>query len=159
MDQSAFWRIIEQAEEASGGDLQYQVELVKNSLRTLPLADIETFERIYQEFYYRSYSTKLWDAMIQLAGFVSDDGFDYFRDWLISRGEPLYCEVVQHPQQVHEFVDLEDEWELESLHYAAEEVYEEKAGRSLSEVLRERKVDAYRLVGYEWLPADPGRFP
>ncbi len=95
MDQFTFWQLIEQAKAASGDDVAYQVELVKKSLRTLPLADIETFERIYQEFYDSSFSLELQDAYSQFADVATDDGvllpirWQKSAEYMLSRIEPL----------------------------------------------------------------------
>ncbi len=154
MDQTQLWRIIEQAKQESQGDGQRQVQLVEEALQQLSLEEIETFERIYQAFHNRSYSKRLWKAIHTFTGFVSDDNFHYFRAWLISRGEGIFCEVMRHPDRVSEFVDPdgEGEWTLEDLNYAAYKVYEHLTGQNLWEALK--TAEPYPLTGYDWLQPD-----
>ena len=143
------WHIIEQAKRDAHGDLEALVRLVENCLQTLSLGDIATFEQIYLAYHDRSYNKRLWEALSAFVGFVSDDGFHYFRSWLISRGESIFCEIMRYPARVSEFVDLRDGWTLENLNYAAHKVYERRTCRDLWEALRGR--EAYPLVGYDWL--------
>jgi hypothetical protein len=153
MDQSQFWCIIEQAKGEAHGDLEAQVRLVENCLQTLSLGDIATFEQIYLAYHDRSCNKLLWEALNAFIGFVSDDSFHYFRSWLISRGEGIFCEVMRHPARVSEFVDPRGRWTLENLNYAAHKVYERRTNWDLWEVLRGR--EEYPLAGYDWLQPTP----
>jgi hypothetical protein len=159
MDQSQFWQIIERAKRESAGDLERQVALVEEQLELLSLEEIEAFEHIYLAYHDRSYNKWLWQAIQGLIGFVSDDNFYYHRAWLISRGEGIFSEVLQHPGRVSEFVDPEGEWTLENLNYVAFNVYERRTGEIVWRVLNGR--ETYPLEGYDWLqpvPPDEGFF-
>lgn len=157
MDQVQFWSLLNQAKQGSGGDTWRQVELVKESLMALSVEEIETFERIYQVFCNRSYNKWLWKEMNTLHGFVSDDSFHYFQAFLIGCGENIFSQVLRQPERVGEFVDVAaDDWWLEDLNYAAYEVYQEKTGLNIWQVVKEQEL--YPLVGYDWLqPVPPER--
>lgn len=44
-----------------------------------------------------SYRTSLWAAAYVINGGCSDDGFDYFRGWLILQGRKVFEQVVADP--------------------------------------------------------------
>src|SRR5687767_14484267 len=51
----------------------------------------------------QSYSSSLWGAAFVIMGGCSDDGFEYFRGWLISRGEDVYTQVLENPEYLAEY--------------------------------------------------------
>ena len=65
-------------------------------------------------------------------GGCSDDGFEYFRRWLVSRGRTAYEAARANADSLAD-LDLEpmgpDEcWEFEEFYYVSHEVFEEKGG-------------------------------
>jgi hypothetical protein len=44
-----------------------------------------------------SYLGSLWAAAYRINGDCSDDGFDYFRDWLITQGRDMFEAAVADP--------------------------------------------------------------
>ena len=66
-------------------------------------------------------------------GGCSDDGFAYFRSWLISRGRAAYAAAVRNPDSLAGLVDPDrDDYEFEDLWGIAQEVYEERTARAAS---------------------------
>jgi hypothetical protein len=95
------------------------------------------FDRIFGEVVNRAYDWNLWGAAYLIEGGCSDDGFEYFRRWLISMGREVYEAALRDPESLAdvagqpgiEFDDLGTEFE--EFGYVAYEVYEEKTGREL----------------------------
>lgn len=58
----------------------------------------------------------------------SDDGFEYVRLWIISRGRAYYESVLRDPKNAPHFADEE---ENEAFSYAALEAYEETFGEPM----------------------------
>ena len=55
-----------------------------------------------------------------LKGGCSDDGFEYFRGWLLSRGRKVYEAAMRNPDSlVRQADDSRDNYELESMLYVA----------------------------------------
>ena len=150
MDADRFWQIIEGAKSRTA-DGEQQVDLILEQLRTLPAAEIVSFEVLYDEFRFRAYRWDLWGAAYIMNGGCSDDGFEYFRGWLISRGRAVYERALENPDSLAtEFDPERDDCELESLLYISQRAYEDVTG----EPMPERGRDFPELVGERWEEAD-----
>ena len=98
MDAESFWKVIQQAKRASHGEIAQQVEFLTQKLEQLSVDDIIAFERLFIQFMDESYHADLWGAAYLINGGCSDDGFDYFRGWLIAQGEKAFAAAIQNPQ-------------------------------------------------------------
>ena len=78
-------------------------------------------------------------------GGCSDDGFDYFRDWLVSEGRDIFNGALADPESLADLPPVEDS-ELETMRYVADEVYEEKTGGTMETRMR----DSGEPAGEEW---------
>jgi hypothetical protein len=142
MNQQTFWQLIERTRGPQ------QLSLLEHHLRHASREERKDFDRILHAFHVGSYLIPLWDAVIAIMGFCSDDSFVYFRCWLIAQGEGVFCEVTQCPGRLCEFFCCDD-WQLEDLLYVAEQAHHEETGACLwgeNETILD-----YRLQGYNWL--------
>ena len=73
-----------------------QEQMRKELLRYSP-QDILDFHLILREYENAAYRNDLWAACTALGAHASDDGFDYFRTWLISQGKVIYMEAMRDP--------------------------------------------------------------
>jgi hypothetical protein len=63
-------------------------------------------------------------------GGCSDDGFEYFRRWLVSRGRDVYEAALADPDSLAQ-LDVRPAsgvWEFEAIYYVAKQIFEEKGG-------------------------------
>src|SRR5207302_834066 len=129
MDEATFWSLIEAAKKESGGDVEEQAGVVARKLAQYTAEEIVEFDKILDKQMASSYTRELWAACYILNGGCSDDGFDYFRGWLISQGEVVFNYALQDPQSLAD-IDLpeDDNLEGESILYAAWTAYEERTG-------------------------------
>jgi hypothetical protein len=132
MDEARFWAIIEAGGTRALADLERQLAAVCKQLRKLSPAEIKDYQRRYNEKLAEAYTWDLWGAAYLINGGCSDDGFLYFRGWLISRGRAVYEAAVQDPDTLAGLTDPErDDYEFEELAYLPLEVYEELTGEEL----------------------------
>jgi hypothetical protein len=92
---------------------------------------------MFRHLHAMAYSGDVWAAGLLLnGGHGSDDGFDYFRNWLISRGRKTFEDALADPDCLaDEDVQVDDSGplaEFESYGYVAASVFEELAGHELS---------------------------
>jgi hypothetical protein len=106
MDIERFWAIVDTARGIAGSDTEGRVDALRHLLSTESLEEIQSFQSHYDAQIRRSYRWDLWGAAYLMNGGASDDGFRYFRNWLISEGRvvfeaalrgarPLNCGVIR----------------------------------------------------------------
>jgi len=74
----------------------------------------------------KAYIAELWDvAFILASGWgCSDDGFEYFRAWLIGQGKDVYEKALSDPESLVDVVEFGQETQWEVLLSVAIEAYE-----------------------------------
>ncbi len=162
MDTSQFWQLIERSKAESGGDCDRQVEALTSILLALPAKEIEEFDRLFDHFQDQAYRNDLWAAAYIMNGGCSDDGFEYFRSWLIGQGATTYTTALRDPETLvavctpHSPADPYFMYECESLAYAPLEAYEQKTGQEMPYT----GAGAPELIGEPWEDDDlPAMFP
>lgn len=131
MPEDRFWEIIERK---LGPDIDpdTRIEVLRASLRALPIEEVIAFEVTFRRLLNEAYSWDLWGAAYVIHGGASDDAFEYFRRWLASRGRDAYRAALTDPDSLAD-LPLEPAgpfgiWEFEEFYYVAVEVFEEKGG-------------------------------
>lgn len=125
MDREGFWKLIEEAKGASKGDVDQQLAALERALSHYAPDEILTFDRILHEFMSISYTNDLWAAAYIINGGCSDDGFDYFRGWLIAQGQDTFFRALGDPETLVDVVGT-GEVELEELLSVAWTAYENR---------------------------------
>ncbi len=132
MDKAQFWRLIEDAKDKSGGECEEQAERIEAALVKLPPEEIIAFDRILDELRDKAYRWDLWGAGQLINGFCSDDGFEYFRCWIIAQGQTVYENALANPDSLADVVEPGfDDAECEALLYVAGTAYEATTGQEI----------------------------
>jgi hypothetical protein len=141
MDKKAFWKLLEglDPEDAAAG--------LAARLEELEPAEIAEFQRHFDEVHERAYTWSLWGAAYLMEGGCSDDGFAYFRNGLISRGQKVYESALADPDTLAGLLDEEDFLSNEEFGYVAGEVYE---SLTEEEIPRSDEPPALEPEGEEW---------
>lgn len=131
MDTKRFWEIIMLSKEKSDS-LTNQIDILTQLLSELEEREIIQFDEIYQTYLDKSYTTDLWDAAFLLQCGCSDDGFLYFRSWLIYQGHDVYHNVLKKPEYLCK-LEIEDKIypKNDLTLYAMHRAYENKTGTEL----------------------------
>ncbi|TXN37801.1 DUF4240 domain-containing protein [Flagellimonas hymeniacidonis] len=128
MTENLFWTIISNSRK-EGKDIDSQARSLKLELKKLSEQELFGFLYHYYKLSSKSYNGDLWLVPYILLGGCSDDWFDYFRDWLISRGKAVYYSALENPDSICDEFDLiseGDEPTFGGLGYVYREVFEEK---------------------------------
>ncbi|WP_081897590.1 DUF4240 domain-containing protein [Massilia sp. BSC265] len=156
IEETEFWRIVGAAREAAGKDVEERPETLRLELERLPLDTIQSFQRLYETLLRRANRWNLWGAAYLMNGGCSDDGFRYFRDWLISEGQQVFEQALDNPDSLATVEDA-DYYDLESFGYVALGVFESKGGGELE---RDFSDETTIPSGEKWDEDDlPGMFP
>lgn len=99
MDTELWWELIEAArrqvlDPSDGSAVASQAVTL---LSAYPSHEIVASDQVLWGLMANSYRNPLWAAAYVINGGCSDDGFDYFRGWLIAQGHEVYERVVADP--------------------------------------------------------------
>lgn len=142
----SFWGIVEKAKVKSGNDWESRPKSLKETLLTYKPEEICQFNMDYREKLIKSYRWSLWGAAYLINGGCSDDGFDYFRDFLISEGKSIFEAALTNPDSLSEMSEIKDA-ELELYRYAIYEAYEELTNNDMPTVTMDYPKEP---IGDEW---------
>jgi hypothetical protein len=125
-----FWFTIEQSRTDAASPEEQSAKL-RSLLQTLPVEEVEEFDRMFRARMNDAYSWDLWGAAYVIHGGESDDGFEYFRAWLISKGRFLFEGAVADPDSLADLVpgDARGPLEFDGISSIAPEVWAAKTGR------------------------------
>jgi hypothetical protein len=126
MNEERFWAIIEESRRGIRGwrDSEKQYDRLLGMLQgEAPEAIIE-FNRILTAKMAESYRWDLWGIGYIVNGGCSDDGFEYFRCWIISLGKEFYEKALEDPESIAEVTNRKYHYEFEPLLHVAFEAYE-----------------------------------
>lgn len=127
MPADRFWELIDRTTKYQA-DQDAQVQALNGELHTLSAAEIEAFERAFQQQKRRTHTWDLWGAAYVMNGGASDDGFEYFQRWLISRGRRVYEAAPADPESLADLPGEPGEYEFEGFATVAADVWAEKTG-------------------------------
>ncbi|PBC76886.1 uncharacterized protein DUF4240 [Streptomyces sp. TLI_235] len=102
MDKQQFWDVIEEARRPGPDDAEAVVERASALLAARPRQEIIAAQQLLWDLMAESYRGDLWGAAYLINGGCSDDGFDYFRGWLITRGREVFERAVASPDSLAE---------------------------------------------------------
>ncbi|MCP4290606.1 MAG: DUF4240 domain-containing protein [bacterium] len=120
MTNDEFWEIISQSKTS---DCEEQASALRSLLSKMPARQIEAFDQRWGEIMVESYRWDLWAVAYIINGGCSDDGFEYFRAWLIGQGRGYYERTILEVERAADRVKPGDEVECESLMHVAMEAY------------------------------------
>jgi hypothetical protein len=98
-----FWQLIGKSGPSRGEDASEQTTALRQLLEDLPTDEIIAFERHLVEVMRECYRADLWDIVSVVQGGCSDDGFAYFRYWLILQGKDTFHRVLANPESIADF--------------------------------------------------------
>jgi len=154
LSEERFWDIIESSDKGRNLD----IELSK-------LAEEELFGYKYwwDHFHLQSYNQALWAVAYVVMGGCSDDAFDYFRYWLITRGKAVYMNAIKDADSLcGEFEKLADDEcvEWEDVCYVPYDVFEKKFNKDFydAEYAAKDSIDFEEMpfpeIAFEWSEDD-----
>jgi len=144
MNEDDFWSLLEACNLIGQGNLSQQVELVRQKLEERSEQEILDFDHLLEEQMSKSFTRDLWAAAYIINGGCSDDGFDYFRAWLVAQGREIFHQALNNPESLTEAAA--PGVELELLLYAAAKAYEAKTMKKFSRPAYPKA----ELTGEEW---------
>jgi hypothetical protein len=102
MDIRQFWKLIEDARVRvdDAADSEAIAARAAVLLSTFPRKEIVAAQRVLGGLLAASYQNALWAAASLINGGCGDDGFDYFRGWLILQGREVFDRSLADPDSL-----------------------------------------------------------
>jgi hypothetical protein len=110
MTQDEFWQHIKATRRI---DPDEHAERLANRLAKLPVDDILAFGKQWEAALAKANTWKLWGAAYLINGGCSDDGFEYFRCWLLLQGQAVYDAALADPDTLAAYLKGDAEVEAE----------------------------------------------
>ena len=159
MSEESYWSIIDDSLKSTNNQEEQQTFLT-TALGQLPPPEIIGFYLRTVEQLNETYTSEMWCAATIMNGRTSDDGFEDFRCWVISRGKEVYYKAKENPDSlVSEVVEGRELYEFESFGYTAMDAYEEKTGDDLMDTLEDNHLLAsetpFTPIEFNWRSDDP----
>lgn len=135
MDETRFWAIIDRT-AVWEADTQQQTAALRRELTALSAAEVLAFANETERQLARAYRWDLWAVGYIIQGGMSDDGFEYFRRWLLSKGRSIFERTLTAPDDLADTLaeDSAGGFEYEDFTYVAWEVWGEKTGANPSDI-------------------------
>ncbi len=131
LDKTVFWNIVDLSIKNTKNQDDQERFLVKEIEKLTP-KQIIGFRLRTDKLLYDTYNSEMWCAGYIMNGGCSDDGFEYFRNWVISRGRETYNKAKENSDSlISEFINGEEYYDFESFWYVALTAFENKTGKEL----------------------------
>jgi hypothetical protein len=152
MDPKRFWDLIAATKRPSEDE---QNDALRDELLKLSPEEVLGFALRYEHLVDAAYRVDLWGAAYTINGGCSDDGFHYFRCWLVDQGQKVYDAALKNPDSLADVVNPDEEYESSGLDHAAQEAWLAQTGKSeddfYAELDRARKRGSGQdLQGEDW---------
>ena len=135
MPEEQFWQLIDDSLRNTSNEEQQEKFLI-DKLEKLTPTEIIWFRLRTDYLLYNTYNLKMWCAAFIMNDWCSDDWFEYFRCWLISRWKETYYNALKDPDSlINEVIDWKEYYDFESFWYIALDAFERITWKELYEYI------------------------
>jgi len=144
IDEKVFWELIKLNRDKSQDKFDF-IENLSIQLEGFKPTEIKRFERTFLSKYNELNYWKIWALAYIIRRGCGDDAFDYFKAWVISKGQETF-EDVKNLNISELKKHFNEDPQLEEMFSLAENVYENKTGELMLPV----RVKKQKLTGKQW---------
>ena len=131
LNEEQYWNLVDNSLQLTQ-DQDKQGQYLVSEIKKLSLQEMIGFNLRTAHLLNDMYTSEMWCAGYIMNNGCTDDGFEYFRCWIISRGKEVYYKAKANPDYlVNEVVAGCDLYEFELFGVAADEAFEETTGEEL----------------------------
>lgn len=159
LDEDLYWTIVDKSLKNTNNQDDQEQFLIKEISKLTPKQMIG-FRLRTDKFLYDTYNSEMWCAGYIMNGGCSDDGFEYFRNWVISRGKDVFYNAKQNPDNLISKIDKNAEmYDFESFWYVALEAFKQTTGKDLYDYIDNEnfhfKEGKYPQFEFTWQEENP----
>ena len=131
LDEDMFWKIVDTSVKTSKTQDEQESFVIKE-LEKLDPHEIIGFKLRTNKLLDDVYTSEMWCAGYIINGHCTDDGFEDFRHWIISRGKDAYYSAKENPDNLLQAIDNEDHiCTFEKFWYVALTAFQNKTSKDL----------------------------
>lgn len=159
LDEESYWKIIENSLKET--TTQEDQELfITSTLEKLSPKEMIGFRLRTDKLMFDSYTSNLWCANYIVSNGAVDDGFDYFRCWLISRGKDAYYKTQGNPDYLVNLVGNEPHtYDFEGFWYVANNAFKNLTNKEVENYIDYENFkttdENYPILEFNWNVDDP----
>jgi hypothetical protein len=159
LDEDIFWKIIDKSLKSTKNQDDQEQFLISEIIKLSP-KEIIGFRLRTDYLLYQTYTSEMWCAGYIMNGGCSDDSFEYFRCWIISKGKDTYYKTKENPDYlINEVVEGAEFYDFESFWYVALDAFKHKTGKELYDYIDndnfKTKEGAYPQFEFTWQEGNP----
>jgi hypothetical protein len=148
LDENIYWAIVNKSARSAKSQDGQERYLIKEIGKLTP-TEMIGFRLRTDKLLYDTYNSQMWCAGYIMNGGCSDDMFEYFRTWVISRGKETYYMAKDNPDTlINEVIEGEEFYEFENFWYVALKAFKNNTGQ-----------DLYDFIDYEKFVTCEGKYP
>lgn len=131
LDETVFWDIVHSSIKNTKNQ-DAQERFLVNEIAKLTPKQMIGFRLRTDKLLYDTYNSEMWCAGYIMNGGCSDDGFEYFRNWIISLGKEKYQKAKENTDSlISEYNTSTEFYEFEGFWYVALTAFNNKTGKDL----------------------------
>jgi hypothetical protein len=159
LEEESYWVIIENSLKKNSNQSDQELFLV-NEIEKLTPKEMIGFRLRTDKLLFDSYTSDLWCAAYIMNGGCTDDGFEYFRCWLISRGKETFYKAKENPDSLINLVK-EDRgiYEFEGFWYVAINAFKNETDKEIYSYIDYDTFvtndENYPLLNFTWNVDEP----
>lgn len=159
LDEESYWKIIENSLKETT-TLEDQELFLASTLEKLSPKEMIGFRLRTDKLMFDSYTSNLWCANYIVSNGAADDGFDYFRCWLISRGKDAYYKTQENPDYLVNLVGNEPHaYDFEGFWYVANNAFKNLTNKEVEAYIDYENFkttdENYPILEFNWNVDDP----
>ncbi len=159
LDEDLYWTIIDKSLKETNNQEDQELFLI-SEIEKLSPKEMAGFRLRTDKLMFDSYTSNLWCADYIISNGVTDDGFDYFRCWLISRGKEAFYKSKENPDYLVNLVENEPKtYDFEGFWYVAMSAFKNMTDQELQAFLDYENFktndENYPILEFNWNVDEP----
>lgn len=148
LNEEKFWKIVSKSLLNTEDEYEQEAKLIDEIAKLSP-KEMIGFRLRTDKLLHDTYNSEMWCAGYIMNGGCSDDGFEYFRNWIISRGKEVYYKAKENPDSLmSEISKNRDDYDFEGFWYVALGAFNKRTGKHL-----------YDYIDYDKFKTREGNYP
>lgn len=138
LDEELYWQIVDESLKNTRSQKEQEEYLVSRIQKLTP-PEIIGFRLRTDKLLYDSYTSVIWCAAYIMNGGCTEDNFEYFRCWIISRGKNTFYKSKENPDYLINEVNNElGNYSFENYWYVALTAFENKTSHYLFDFIDDK---------------------